>query len=531
MRIVLIAPPYPLQQAPSPPLGLCYVAAACLAQGAEVKILDFIVAPWSPEILQKNFEDFPPDVIGITSVTMTAPEAVEILRAAKKIRPQALCFMGGPHATFDAENLLNDTPELDLIVLGEGEATLAELVPRLRNPEAWKDIPGLAFRGKESLVFTPKRPLIEDLDTLPLPARHLLPISRYQALGFPVSIITSRGCPNGCIFCLGRKMVGAKVRHRSAPLVVDEIEGLLAMGFSYINIADDLFTANAQRVEAFCEEIRKRGLSFSWSVFSRVNTINAHLLRLMKAAGCVAVSFGIESGCPDMLKRVKKGITLDQAREAVAACRETGMRPHASFMVGLPGETEESLRLTQAFQDELGIESGYHFLCPFPGTTVREKIEDYDMEILTSDWRLYDADSPVVRTKGLSPERMMAFVEESYAPLHAEWKVIQEKVAAGGGTEEEKLRVLGNRRMELIFAILSKDLLEEAGIFSPEENPLSALAKAISRLTGEEEGFSTFIMEDLIRKKLIVQEESRWIWAKTPSVQGMEEGIAVKRSA
>ncbi|MCW7754220.1 B12-binding domain-containing radical SAM protein [Desulfobotulus sp. H1] len=530
MRIILIAPPYPLQQAPSPPLGLCYVAAACLAQKAEVKILDFIVSPWSPEILRKEFEDFPPDVIGITAVTMTAPEALEIIRVARKIRPHTLCFMGGPHATFDAENLLNDTPELDLIVLGEGEATLAELVPRLQDPECWQDIAGLALRGKDGVVFTPERPLIQDLDTLPLPSRHLLPISRYQALGFPVSIITSRGCPNGCIFCLGRRMVGAKVRHRSADLVVNEIEGLLAMGFSYINIADDLFTANARRVEVFCEEIRKRGLIFSWSVFSRVNTINAHLLRLMKEAGCVSVSFGIESGCPDMLKRVKKGITLDQAREAVAACRETGMRAHASFMVGLPGETEESLRRTQEFQDELGIESGYHFLCPFPGTTVRENIKEYDMEILTSDWRLYDADSPVVRTEGVSPERMTAFVEDCYAPLHAEWKVIQERVAAGEGTEEEKLRVLGNRRMELIFAILSKDLLEEAGI-SSEEDPLAFLSRTISRLTGEEEGFCTFIMEDLVRKHLIVLAENRWIWADIPAVRGMQEDSGLKRSA
>ncbi|TWI76933.1 radical SAM superfamily enzyme YgiQ (UPF0313 family) [Desulfobotulus alkaliphilus] len=527
MRIILIAPPYPLQQAPSPPLGLCYVAAACLAQKAEVKILDFIVAPWSPEILQKAFDEFPPDVIGITGVTMTAPEALEIIRAARKIRPEALCFMGGPHATFDADNLLKDTPELDLVVLGEGEATLAELVPRLRNPETWQDIAGIAYKENGSVVFTPKRPLIEDLDALPLPARHLLPISRYQALGFPVSIITSRGCPNGCIFCLGRRMVGAKVRHRSASLVVDEIEGLLAMGFSYINIADDLFTADALRVEAFCEEIRKRDLVFCWSVFSRVNTINVRILRLMKEAGCVTVSFGIESGCPDMLKRVKKGITLDQARDAVAACRETGMRAHASFMVGLPGETEESLMLTQKFQDELGIESGYHFLCPFPGTTVREKIEDYDMEILTSDWRLYDADSPVVRTAGVSPERMTAFVEDAYAPLHAEWKAIQERVAAGEGTEEEKLRVLGNRRMELIFAILSKDLLDEAGVCL-EEDPLSSLSRAISRMTGEEEGFCLQILEDLVRKNLIVRANNRWVWAETPTVQ-MDSGM--KRSA
>lgn len=521
MRILLIAPPYPLEQAPSPPLGLCYVAAACKAQGAEVRMLDFIVSPWELSTLKNELEEFKPHIIGLTSVTMTTPKAVEILKEAKKLAPNATSIMGGPHASFDALNLLTDNPELDLIILGEGEATLAELLPKIHNRSSWPKIAGLAFRNEAGeFVSTGFRPFIENLDALPLPARELLPISRYQALGFPVSIITSRGCPNGCIFCLGRKMVGPKVRHRSADLVMDEIETLLSMGFSFINIADDLFTANEARVEAFCEEIKKRNLSFLWSVFSRVNTINRSMLEKMKAGGCAAISFGIESGCPEMLTRVRKGITLDQAREAVKACKEVGMRAHASFMVGLPGETEESLEKTRQFQEELDIEYGYHFLCPFPGTRIREKIEDYDLEILSSDWTLYDADRPVVRTKAISPARMESFVDESCASLVKDWEESKARVKAGEGTEMEKLQILGDRRTKLIFAVLSKNLIEKAGSVKREE-ALKELVEKIAGFADEEEGFVYFVLKDLSGKNLISlkEENGESFWRWTPNAE------------
>lgn len=507
MKIALIAPPYPLKEAPSPPLGLCYVAAACEAAGAKVRIFDFIVRKYTPEKLARELSAFQPDVVGATSVTMSFPGAADIIRDVKAFNPDILTMMGGPHVSFDIENTLKQVPEIDLLVVGEGEETLKELLPVLKTPEAWETVRGIAFRQNGEIIITPERPKIEDLDTLPLPSRHLLPMSRYLALGFPVSFITSRGCPNKCIFCLGRKMVGFKVRHRSAALVMDEIETILSYGFTFINIADDLFTANRQRVADFCDEIRKRNLTFSWSVFSRVNTIDVDLLVMMKQAGCTAVSFGIESGCEDMLKRVRKGITLDMARKAVAACRTAGMRAHASFMVGLPGESPETLEKSRMFHEELGIEFGYHFLCPFPGTTVRERIEDYDLAILTSDWAKYDADSPVVRTSTLAPEAMTGFVEATYAPLQAEFEKTREKVAAGTATETEILQVLGKRRMELVFAILSDDLIETHGKIPGQTGalPFDVLTGRIAVAAGETAEFSAFVLKDMLAKGQIME--------------------------
>jgi len=487
MKVALIAPPYPLEEAPSPPLGICYVAAACEAAGAEVRIFDYIVSRFTPEQFCRQLDAIQPDVVGATSVTLNFTAGAEILKIAKQHNPSLITVMGGPHVTFDAENTLGLYPEIDAIVLGEGERTLMQWLPEYRNPSAWKDIRGLAFMADQGFVTTGPGEFIENLDGLPLPSRHLLPLSRYKALGFPISLITSRGCPNQCIFCLGRKMVGSRVRYRDPALVVDEIEAILAMGFERINIADDLFTANKNRVRALCgeilsrnirfgwsafarvdtvdEEILSRNIRFGWSAFARVDTVDEETLSIMRQAGCDAVSFGIESGNPEMLKRVKKRITLDQARQAVLACKNTGMIAHASFMAGLPGESLETLTDTINFARELDIEHGFHFLSPFPGTTVREHLAEYDLEILSNDWTRYDANSAIVRTSQISPSEMEAMITDAYRPMTDAWEAAKKQCLDGGGTDKERLAVESEKRLKLIFDILSNDMIEELGDF------------------------------------------------------------------
>ncbi|MEA2101527.1 MAG: radical SAM protein, partial [Thermodesulfobacteriota bacterium] len=335
MKIALIAPPYPLQEAPSPPLGISYVAAVCEKAGIEVKILDYIVSLYTKEKLFDELNSFCPDIVGATSVTMTFPFAASIIRDVKLFNPSIITLMGGPHVSFDTQRTLLEYPEIDIVVTGEAEETIMELMPVITDRKGWGDIPGIAFMKDGQVLNTGRRELIEDLDSIPIPSRHLLPMSRYQALGFPVSIITSRGCPNRCIFCLGRRMVGFKVRYRDPSLVIDEIEDVLSYGFTRINIADDIFTANKKRVYRLCDEILSRGIEFSWSAFARVNTVDTPLLKAMKEAGCDSVSFGIESGNKEMLKRVKKGITIDQAKKAIQSCKEAGIIAHASFIAGL----------------------------------------------------------------------------------------------------------------------------------------------------------------------------------------------------
>jgi anaerobic magnesium-protoporphyrin IX monomethyl ester cyclase len=422
VRVAIVAPPYPLEEAPAPPLGVTYVAAAFEAAGADVRIFDYLVSAYTPEKLKAQLDEFQPKVLGSTSVTLNFPGAAEIVSTAKRHRPSLVTMMGGPHVSFAAAKTLDTYPGIDLIVCGEGERTIAEFMAGEMNPSAWGKIRGLAFRRNGETVITEPQPFIEDLDTLPFPARHLLPLSRYQALGYSISIITSRGCPYSCIFCLGRRMVGNRVRLRSASSVVDEIEQILAYGIDRINVADDLFVSNSGRVKEVCNEILRRALRFSWSAFARVNTVDRDTLTLMRKAGCDSVSFGVETGNAGLLKLIRKGITREQVREAVSLCRETGIIAHTSFMVGLPGETHETLQETGEFAASLGSLYGYHFLAPFPGTTVREEVEKYDLEILSDDWTRYDANSAIVRTSRLAPEEMDRFVARFESTIDAAWQ-------------------------------------------------------------------------------------------------------------
>lgn len=509
MKIALIAPPYPLEEIPSPPLGLTYIAAVCEAAGAEVVILDYIVRGYSEKKFLAELAAFGPDIVGTGSVTMNFKQAARILQTAKRANPGIVTLMGGPHVSFDSESTLIDYPEIDIVVKGEGEATLAELLTVIHDRSAWHSVLGIAFKIENRIISTGQRPFIQDLDSLPRPARHLLPMARYQALGYPVSIITSRGCPNQCIFCLGRRMVGQKVRFRSPERIADEIESLITMGSSYINIADDLFTASKKRVKALCDEILKRGLNVHWSAFSRVNTIDMETLALMKRAGCHSVSFGIESGNSEMLKRVKKGITLDQAREAAKACKKAGIRGHASFMVGLPGETWDTMKDSLALQKELQIESAFHFLSPFPGTEVRENIAGYDLEILSDDWDDYHANRSIVRTSALSAEDMDAFVHQVHGRITEAFEDLKTKYQNKTATPEEELQVAGFYRMEMIFRLLTEDVIEEYSDHASErQTALKELCRKISDLTGQEPGFVEFNMADLIQKGYIRVKES-----------------------
>jgi radical SAM superfamily enzyme YgiQ (UPF0313 family) len=442
--------------------------------------------------------------------------AAAIIQDAKRHNPAIITMMGGPHVSYDWANTLKNYPEIDLIVVGEGEETLRELLPVIRDQAVWDTVKGIAFRKDGQTHFTGVRAFIEDLDTLPVPARHLLPVSRYLALGFPVSIITSRGCPNQCIFCLGRRMVGQKVRYRSPRLIVDEIEDIISYGFTRINIADDLFTSNKERVQAFCDELKNRGIKIAWSAFARVNTVDAEILAVMRQAGCDTVSFGIESGNAEVLKRVKKGITMEQAVKAVQACKESGVNSFASFMIGLPGESPETIADTYTFAEGLGIDYGFHLLAPFPGTTVREEQEKYDIEILTDDWDLYDANVPIVRTSRMSETYVADFMKSYDARERDRWDCKVKRYAEGTCTDWEGLHVAGHNRMQLVFQLLSTDLIERNGVFNNGDSSVKVLAERITQQTGAQPKLVQDTLQQLndagYIKPLANAATTRWYW-------------------
>jgi len=523
VRVAIIAPPYPLAEAPAPPLGVSYVAAAFEQAGAEVRIFDYLVSAYTPEKLRAQLDAFQPEVVGSTSVTLNFPGAAQILSTAKRHRPSLVTMMGGPHVSFTAAKTLDAFPGIDLIVSGEGEETISELMAEGMSPATWEKIPGLAFRRNGEVVITDPRPFIEDLDALPFPARHLLPLSRYQALGYSISIITSRGCPYNCIFCLGRRMVGNRVRLRSASRVVDEIEQILAYGIDRINVADDLFVSNGGRVKEVCNEILRRKLRFAWSAFARVNTVDRETLKLMREAGCDSISFGVETGNSDLLKLIRKGITREQVKEAVSLCGQTGIIAHTSFMVGLPGESPETLEETGSFAASLGSLYGYHFLAPFPGTTVREEVEKYDLEILTDDWTRYDANSAIVRTSRITPEEMESFVSRFDSTIDTAWQAMVRGYREKNNPPGIDLQVEGHFRMKLVYRLLSEDLIEKLGLFphlaragDGIDSALDDLCRNIEAFTGEEESLVRKTLHSLVGSGYIKAEikagMARWHW-------------------
>jgi anaerobic magnesium-protoporphyrin IX monomethyl ester cyclase len=476
MRVLLINPYYPISETPSPPLGLAYLASALIETGAEVEILDLVVVPYSRSMLKKMIERFRPRIAGITAVTMTFDNAIKVIKDVKQINSNILTVMGGPHVSFCARETLDTYPELDVIVLGEGERTIVELSSAVNNSRIWQGVDGIAYRRGEEIQFNKKRHPIEDLDDLPVPARQLLPLGRYKALGMPVTLTTSRGCPFKCIFCVGRKMVGAKVRYRSPDKIVDELEYLSTLNFHQINIADDLFTANENHCLAVCDEIIKRDLKLRWTSFARVDTVSEAVLAKMKAAGCSAVSFGIESANRQILKTIKKGITPEQVVAAVDMCRKSGITPHASFILGLPGETPATIKESMDFGEQLkklGLSFGFHLLAPFPGTEVREQSDQYGIEILTNDWSQYHANRAIVQTPAVNRQMLDKIViewEDEYNQLLAD---IKKRMQRQDASEEEEQQVTNLERIVLVYDLMMKGAIEQNGSWHHEGRPPS----------------------------------------------------------
>ncbi|WP_051327801.1 B12-binding domain-containing radical SAM protein [Desulfatirhabdium butyrativorans] len=486
MNVLLINPWYPISETPSPPLGLAYLAASLERAGHRVNILDYVVYPYSIDGLKRQIERFSPDWVGVTAVTMNVNKALQIVRDVKSIDPHIGTVMGGPHVTFAAEDTLAACPGLDVAAIGEGEHTLIRLVESPAQRDAWLQIPGIVYRDGERFIRTAPKAGFLDVKLLPDPARHLLALARYRILHMPITLTTSRGCPFQCIFCVGRKMVGAKVRYREPEKVADEIESIAGLGFHQINIADDLFTANEKHCLAICDEIRRRGLQVPWTSFARVDTVSLKVLENMKAAGCTAVSFGMESANAAILKTCRKGITRQQILDAVQMCAQAGIQAHGSFILGLPGESAETISETLAFGErlkEMGVSFGFHLLAPFPGTRVREEREAYGIRILSDNWDDYHANRAIVETNQADRQMMNAIVERWEDAFNAELGRISERMRSGAATPEESGLVTNLERTVWIYEMMMAEALETIGAL-PAEPPDAAIrtlaGKAIS---------------------------------------------------
>ncbi|MEA3377747.1 MAG: B12-binding domain-containing radical SAM protein, partial [Chloroflexota bacterium] len=280
-------------------------------------------------------------------------------------------------------------------------------------------IKGLVWRDGTEIVINPDRPLIADLDDLPLPRHDLLPLHRYRAplVGGPYAfVVTSRGCPGGCRFCIKHVSYGSSVRFRSPESVLDEIEALVARGVRKIHMYADLFTVNRDHVVGICRGIQERGLDVRWTCNSRVDFVDAEMLEAMAASGCWMISWGIESGDERMLRRMRKGTTLEQVRRAIRWSREAGIMNWGYFIIGLPGETEESIRRTIDLAKELPLDLAlFHIAAPHPGTPFFFEVVENGWFRPGTRWEEVDMDrSTVLDYPNLSAEELEAWARRAF---------------------------------------------------------------------------------------------------------------------
>jgi radical SAM superfamily enzyme YgiQ (UPF0313 family) len=411
------------------------LGAVCEKSGHEVNVIDCQAERLELDDFRKRIGQTDADVVGITSTTLTYKSALKITSVTKEVLPECTAVLGGCHASFWDENALRECPSLDLTVRKEGEMTFLELLGKLENKSSLNSVKGITFRKSDGgIAKNEDRPFIENLDDLPFPAFHLFPLSSFRRVGkiiFPLT--TSRGCVYWCDFCTAVRMFGRKYRMRSPKNVVDEIELLHnKYGESQFAFYDDAFTVDPGRVEKICEEIRQRKLAIHWDCEARVDMVNRSLLQKMKAAGCMAVWFGVESGSQLIIEKMHKRIKLDQTRSAFKAARELGIMTIANVVLGFPGETEQTAWETINFIKELNPgDVGFYIATPYPGTPLYDLVKQSGW-LKTTDFNHYDTATPTFETPFVSMEKLREIRYKALQQFYLRPGYVLEMLRRGG---------------------------------------------------------------------------------------------------
>ncbi len=335
-----------------PPLGIGYLTSILRAHGFVAEMCDFFDSP--DEEIENVIRTIDPDVAGISCFTEHRGAALKLARLIKRIKPSIHVIFGGSHASFFARGMLEKYPEIDSVVINEGEMVLLDWIRRLDKGNVGDDFPpGMAVRSETGVTLTSPRTYIEDLDILPFPARDLFNVAPYKAyphkytVGRQATMMATRGCPYHCQFCSTTQFWGRKYRTRSVENVIREIEYLvIEKKMEYIYFFDDAMTARKGWILDLCKEIKYRKLQFDWGAITRVNYVDPDICSAMRRAGCRAVTFGVESFSDKILTSIHKNVTGAQAVAALKMASHAGLKTNCLLMVGNPGETQQTINET-----------------------------------------------------------------------------------------------------------------------------------------------------------------------------------------
>jgi len=361
----------------NPPLGLLFLAGYLLEKTAhKVYVIDSQVEELTYDTLEQRIKNIDFEVVGITAMTFTLIDVIKTINIVKKIKPESKLVLGGPHVNIYARETIN-IKGVDFVVLGEGEKIFAKLIDNIYDFKKLKNIKGLVYKNKDgTIVHTGLPDLISEneLNKLPFPKRELTPYKKYTSIlakRTPITtLFTSRGCPYKCSFC-NRPHLGSRFRAMSAERVVQEIEECLNLGINEFLVYDDTFTVRRDRVKKICDLIIKKDLDIGFDIRARVDTLDEELLQLLKKAGCRGIHYGIEAGTEKILKVLRKGITLQKAKEIFELTKKYKIQTLAYFMIGSPEETIEDI--FETFRVSKWLKPDFihmTILTPFPATDI-----------------------------------------------------------------------------------------------------------------------------------------------------------------
>ena len=393
-----------------PVLSLLSLASYLEKERFKVEILDLNIKVLENKTILRVIREKNPIVIGITSITASIYEAYRLARLIKSNFNIPL-VIGGPHATFSDEEILNES-NFDIVVRGEGEEILKEIVKSIKEEHDLDDIKGISYKKNGKIIKNKSRDFIADLDKLPFPARHLVPLEKYGTHAF--TIITSRGCPFGCIFCQVSGKDGLKWRHRSAANIIEEIKEVIK---NYPNVkkvsgpegkrpmvffVDDNFMVSIKRIKEICNKIIEEGIEIYWDSNARVDTIaniSEHILDLMKKSGCMHLFLGVESGSEKILKSYNKQIKKKDVLKSAERLKKKGIFFTGFFMLGYIEETKSDLNATIQFAKKMDPTIvAFRILIPLPGTKIYEKYVKEDL-IMDFNYSNYTSGKQIIKHK------------------------------------------------------------------------------------------------------------------------------------
>lgn len=464
----------------TPPLGILYLAAVLEKESISVQVMDAALERFSLDETFERIQSLSPNIIGFSVCTPDYRIIDQFAYLVKNRFPKIKIVMGGPHATLDPEGVLSFS-HIDFVIRGEGEYSFLTFCRTFLSGEInqFKNILGLSYRDNGRVIHNPDRPMVENLDEISFPARHLIPLMKYRNYGRvykrkPVGVmITSRGCSLQCIFC-AHEIFGRKYRFMGAPRIVEEIKLLQEKyGVKEILFREDNFTANRKRVLEFCDILIKEKMDITWMCLADANSITEEMAIRMKEAGCWHIGIGVESGNQEIINILKKNIKLERVEKVFNFLHKVGIKTLAFFMIGNYADTKETIEDTIRFANRLNSDFAiFTITTPFPGTELFEMavgnhlISNFDLSQVSNNPLMFRQKQPVLRTPTLSERQLNWYQKKAILKFYLRPKQL--------------FRILKERDLARAFLSIQPES------YSPNHKLIREIGERYKALTGQQ---------------------------------------------